>query len=496
MRRFPSLLLMIGLLGLFSISCDSTNDEKGTVTLTGQVLDSETNNPVANAVIRIPATEAFNRQEPDVILVETDELGQFSVPVRIEFTADLLIVATKDGFTTDQVTVLAIAGRSIEVPKLRILQTRKEDPASGSPSNLLLLSQSSSAIGVIESGSIEVASITFQVADSAGNPVNLDNSTLVRFSFGQQPGGNEFIAPTEAATDNNGIVTVNLSSGTKAGAVQIIAETTTSDGRTIRSKPVGVSIHGGLPDQTHFTLGPERYNFPGLLRSGITNPVSVIVGDKYANPVRPGTSVYFTTTHGVIEGSIGTNNEGRGTVNLISANPLPPDGVAMVEAETANDVNARVSSRFPVLFSGFIVIRVTPANAVLGQTYALEVTDQNGNPLAAGTSISVVAEGTKVKAVGNTDVTLDDTVFLACDPCSSNDILKGPGITEFTFRAVEDLRIDEDGSPTLETIKVRVTGPNGSLEVVMTAGGSIVPRTAGATVEMLPEGHALIRSGQ
>ena len=53
MRRYPPLLLlMLGLLGLFSISCDSADDESGTVTLTGQVLDAATNEPLANAFVR------------------------------------------------------------------------------------------------------------------------------------------------------------------------------------------------------------------------------------------------------------------------------------------------------------------------------------------------------------------------------------------------------------------------------------------------------------
>lgn len=480
MRRYPLLLLMLGLLGLFATGCDSADDESGTVTLTGQVLDNATSNPVPFAFVRVVPNDALD--ETDEILVEADAQGRFSVEVQILETTELRIMASKDAFSTDDVEVLAIAGRTIEVPTFRLTRTRSEDPKSGSPSNLLLLGQTNDVIGIIESGSAEVTSITFQVADSAGQAVTLDNETLVRFSFGQQPGGGEFIAPSEAMTDNNGQVTVNLSSGTRAGAVQVVAETV-FEGRTIRSKPVNVTIHGGLPDQGHFTVGPTLFNFPGLLASGITNSVNVIVGDKYANPVRPGTAVYFTTNYGVIEGSVGTNAQGRGSVTILSGNPFPPDGVAIVEAETANDEQGRVSGRFPLLFSGFIVIDVEPAVARLGQTYTLTVTDQNGNPLAQGTTIGVRAEGTKVKAVGNTDVTLDDTIFTGF---TAADIVRGPGITEFTFRAVEDLRIDEDGSPTIETLTINVAGPNGRLEVVLTPeGGEAMTRTEGAVLEQV-----------
>ncbi len=491
MKRYPPLLLLTLVLTALSLStgCDGASDESGTVTLMGQVLDAETNNPLANAFVRIVLNE--NLDEETDVLVETDAQGRFTVEVRVHVTTEVRIVATKDAFSTDTVTVLAIAGRTIEVPNFRLNRTRAEEPTSGSPSNILLVGQTHEAIGIIESGSVEVSRITFQVADSAGRPVTLENEAQVRFRFGQHPGGGEFIAPLQAPTDNSGKVTVNLSSGTRAGAVQVVAEADV-EGRTIRSRPVSVAIHGGLPDQAHFTLGPDRFNFPGLLIAGLTNPVSVIVGDKYANPVKPGTVVYFTTSHGVIEGSVETNTQGRGSVNLISGNPLPADGVAIVEAETADDQDRRVTSRFPVLFSGFIVVRVEPAVARLGETYRLTVTDQNDNPLAAGTNINVRADGTKVKATGNTNVTLDDTIFTGF---TYNDIVRGPGFTEFVFRAVEDRRLDEDGTPKIETITIRVSGPNGSLEVVLTAGGATT-RTQGARVELLPGGQALIRASE
>ncbi len=494
MRRLTPLLLILALGLAFGTGCDLSSEESGTVTLTGQVLERSTNEPIAGAFIRVIPTEGL--REFDEVIVETDENGRFSVEVKVDATIELRLVANDDEHSSETVVILAVAGRTVEVPTFRLTRTREEELESGTPSNILLVGQTNDTIGVIESGSVEITNVTFQVVDSAGRPITLDNEALVRFRLGQQPGGGEFIAPSEAPTDNSGIVTVNLSSGTKAGAVQVIAEFTKPDGSVVRSKPVNVTIHGGLPHQDHFTLGPDRFNFPGLLRFGLTNPVSVLVGDKYANPVRPGTSVYLTSTHGVIEGSIETNNQGQGSVNLISGNPLPPDGIAIVEAETAGNIDPndnaeqRVTSRFPVVFSGFIVLDVAPAQAILGQTYLLRVTDQNGNPLAEGTQISVRAQGTKVKAVGNTAVTLDDTIITGF---TYNDVVRGPGYTEFTFRVVEDLNIIETGSPTLEAVTIRVSGPNGSLEAVMTAGG-VQARTAGAHLEALPDGRAIVQA--
>lgn len=485
-----SLLLVVAGCDAFSNDDDSGSDG-GTVMLVGQVLDDATNNPVPGAFIRILP---FN-----TVPVETDAEGRYSLTVEIDSTMELNVTVSKDGFAANATNVLGLADRTVSVPTLRIKQIVEDELVSGKASNILLLSQSTQSIGVKEGGSEEVAQVTFQVADSLGRPVVLDNAALVHFSLGVQPGGGVFIFPESAVTDNNGQVTANLSSGTRAGAVQVIAEATV-DGRTIRSLPVSVSIHGGLPHEPHFTVGPTQFNFPGLTASGLTNGVSVIVGDQYANPVRPQTAVYFTTSHGIVQGSVLTDPDGRGTVNLISGNPFPPDGIGVVTATTADRNRAVVTGRTGVVWSGPPVVEISPTVARLGQTYSLRVTDGNNNPLAPGNTITVRVEGTKVKSVGNTSVEIDDTRFADLngdgDALDYEDVLRGPGITEFTFRAVEDLRLDEEtGSPVVESITVVVAGPNGKLEIVLSPAANIPQlRTKDARLDMTAPETAIIHA--
>ncbi|HEX7070830.1 MAG TPA: hypothetical protein VF190_08485 [Rhodothermales bacterium] len=487
LRLFAIATLALG--GLLFVGCDSAGDEDtgGVVTLTGRVLNLETNNPVPGAFVRVL---------PFDLLFEADEEGAYTAAVEIDSTMELQLTATANGFTSDNATILALAGRVIEVPTLRLRQIAESDPVSGAVSNILLLEQSAQSIGVKESGSQEVATIKFQAADSLGRPIILDHAIPVRFSFGEHPGGGEFLSPAEGRTDNNGQVTVNLSSGTRAGVVQIVAEAE-ADGRIIRSLPVAVSIHGGLPDETHFSLGPQRFNFPGLIAYGIENQVSVIVGDKYGNPARPGTSVYFTTSHGVIGGSTTTDNLGQGTTTLLSANPLPRNGIATITARTADENQDSVVAKIPVVFSGLPTITVEPATAELGQTYSLKVSDYLDNPLVANTVISVRAEGTKVKAVGNTNVVLGETGFIDGngdgDILDYEDVYRGPGATQFTFRAVEDLEVDETGNPTLETITISVSGENGSLEIVLTPSGGVFSPMKNAVIESISPGRATVR---
>ncbi|MDA0684030.1 MAG: hypothetical protein O3A57_06345 [Bacteroidetes bacterium] len=473
-------LLPVFLFAAFFVGCDALSsddpDNSGIVTLTGQVLNERTNNPIENGFIRIL---------PYDLLFEAAEDGSYTFDVDINSTMDLQVTANADGFLSESLPVLAIAGRTIQVPTFSLYPIAEETATSGKASNIILQTQSAGTMGVRESGSEEQVTLTFLLADSVANPVILKESAEVHFRFGAQPGGGELISPAVASTDNNGIATVVVSSGTKAGVVQLIAETTV-EGRLIRSQPIAITIHGGLPDQTHFSLGPALRNFPGLNAFGLTNIMSVIVGDKFSNPARVGTAVYFETSHGIIEGSTNTDEQGQGKVSLISANPLPADGVAHITARTADDQKNIVTSTIPVLFSGTPVIGVSPGTAQVNQVYNFSVMDYNGNPLSAGTSISVTLSGTAVRIGGTTSVLLDDTAFFG--GMDYEHVVRGPGITQFTFVVSENIDPSAPETPVVDSITISVSGPNGQLEVVLTGSGAPVTSSDDAQVRQRVDG--------
>ena len=479
--RFRSIFTLLALIiVVFSTGCDvfsSKDDGSGFVTLSGQVLNEATNNPISGAFIRVL---------PYDLLFEVTAEGTYSFDVEIDSTMELTVTATADGYQAVALPILALAGRVVEVPPFKLTQIVSEQATSGKASSIILESQTAAAIGVRESGSEELAAIIFQLADSLGNPIVLGQSTQVNFRFGVRPGGGEYLSPTSVKTDNNGQAMVNLSSGTRSGVVQVIAESTVG-GRLIRSQPVGITIHGGLPDQTHFSLGPARRNFPGLNANGLVNPISVIVGDKYSNPVRIGSAVYFDTSHGVIEGSTVTDAQGQGGVNLLSGNPLPADGIAHIHAYTADDQQNVVSDTTPVVFSGTPVITVNPGSASRNTTYNYTVMDYNGNPLVQGTSISVQVEGTAIKSAGHVSVQLDDTAFIG--GIDYEHVVRGPGITHFTFRVIDDVDPLNPETPTVDLISIKTSGPNGTLEVVMGGSGAPFSRTDGAQMRLMADGQ-------
>ncbi|MDX1741585.1 MAG: carboxypeptidase-like regulatory domain-containing protein, partial [Rhodothermales bacterium] len=173
MRRFPTFVLVVLLTGLFSAGCDlfGGDDESGTVTLIGRVLD-QNNDPIAGATITVLPM--------DELLGETGPEGDYTFDVNVDSTMDLVVVGRKTGFTQAQVNVAdAAAGNVVNVPIIRLTQVEEVSESSGYGANILLLSQDTQSIGVRESGSDEVATLRFQVTDSLGKPVTIDRKVTV-----------------------------------------------------------------------------------------------------------------------------------------------------------------------------------------------------------------------------------------------------------------------------------------------------------------------------
>jgi len=501
---FVLLCAVAGILALGS-GCDlSDDDDARTVTVSGRVLNAATQTPLPDVVVTIQFLTETEERETSAV---TDSTGQFSTEIELRSPTDVTFTASRGG--VDAEVTERISPELGEVEGIDLELALEEDESEpGQPTNITLSDQSTDVIRVQESGGPEVARLTFQVVDSTGTPIDVDQAVDVDFRFGQQP-GDATLTPESETTDGEGTATVNVASGTTAGIVQVVAETEKADGTAIRSKPVRVTVHGGLPNKCHFTVAPAQSNFPGLVTIGLENTITTIVGDKFGNPVVPGTSVSFSTNAGIIGGSTQTDDAGQGSVTLTSAEPLPADGVGTVRAETvgSDDFNTIVDpdncpdpaetgnenlivDTVPVVFSGRPELTVRPDSAAIDQTYELRVRDiENGNPLAPGTTISVEAEGSQVQATGNTDVTLDDTTIRddnGDDRFGAEDVVTGEGITDFTFRIAEDPDPENPDPPSIESVTISIGGPNGELEIVLTPSGrgssSAQTRTQGAAL--------------
>ena len=457
MKKYPLYIVLFLTSLYFYNGCEfgvqGENPTVSNVTLNGQVVESVTGNPLSNANILVVS--------PDTqVVASTGSDGKFSSVLGLYSSTNLNLIISKTGYVTDTISVFANAGTVINDLLVKLVQETNStggDNTSGHAASIYIYSQSAEGIGVKESGAIEAAQLVFQVLDSSGVPLSLSNAVNLNFSFGSNPDGGEYLYPITVKTNTLGRATVTLNSGTKAGAAQVIAQIN-SGTTTIKSKPVLISIYGGLPDQGHFEVASAKLNYPVYSIVGYSIPFTAYVGDKYSNPVRPGTSVYFETTSGIIEGSNLTDNLGTATVTLLTqpfpSNPNP--GFFIVTASTIDENNTTITSQTLRLLSGKPIISVNPTTFNIdnnsSQLFNYTVSDVNGNPMCEGTSIAVTVSEGNLKVEGDIAVKLPDT--------------QSKSYTMFSFTAY-DSQPDTVNS-TKATILINTSGPNGDAQFSIT----------------------------
>ncbi|MFH5886238.1 carboxypeptidase regulatory-like domain-containing protein [Halalkalibaculum sp. DA3122] len=447
-------------------ACGTADSDLESVSISGEVSNQNTGNPIEDAIVEI-INPAPLRQT-----ITTDSLGQFAFTIEADSSFSVTIEASRQGFNSKS-TTFKVAPET-DVTDLIIELLSETDPGDeggddeqvgGEPEGaaaIVLTGISNQAINIAETGDQVSSAFTFEVQDSAGRSLNREKAVDVQFSIISGPGGGEELIPQVAKTNAQGRVTSSLFSGNTAGPVKIQALVDRPEvGLTIRSKPVLIAIHGGFPDEDHFSIAPNKFNFEGYDINGVRNTVTVIVGDKFSNPVKPGTVVYFSTTGGVIQGSGETDEDGIVTADLISGEPRPTDdisgsagrpGYSTVTATTVDENDNRISKQINVVFSTRgALIDASPTTFDLspngGESFSYTVTDLNGNPMAAGTEISVEA-GEGIEVTGDSDFTLGNHLF------------PGPGATEFNF-SIRDTD-EESNDPASLTIKISVTTPSGN----------------------------------
>jgi len=453
---------------------DSITDPAGddTAVVRGTVTDTQ-GEPVAGADV-IAMSTTFGS-----ISATTDEEGryEFVLPVSVgESTTNYTLSASKSAFDPKSETIPLAAG-NVVVMNFVLGQAKGEDGDNGPPSesrsgpasNLVVYEVQSPSIGVTGGGYDETTRLVFEARDSNGVPVDLEHAVDVVFSILGGPGGGEFLSPATGRTNEDGQVSVTLNAGIRAGVVQITAEATVGD-RTIKSTPVKLSIHGGLPAQEHFGLASDRLNFPALHIVNARLGIVAVLGDKFSNPVRPGTNVYFRTNAGNIQTEIATDNDGVAPVQLISLGKninatVHGPGFGYVTAETRGENGVLVTDSVLVLLSGSPIITVDPFSFQIpnngSQSFNFTVADYNGNPMAEGQKITVdlelpqlsgTAKAPELILSGITDFTLPDTQSRAYTNYS---------FTLSVYGGDEDDVIEN----LLVTARILTTGPNGNVQL-------------------------------
>ncbi|MBU0507333.1 Ig-like domain-containing protein [bacterium] len=347
--------------------------------------------------------------------------------------------------------------------------------------NSIALAYFPNSVGVRGSGRNETLLITATVRDVNNNPVI--DGTGVYFNINNSPGGGDFLSSNGPIPTINGRATVSYNSGTRSGSVRIRSQclgiTAVSTEILIYAGPPYIGSIYSPCDSTHLSLAASPCNMFGMDVVGDTVRITALVGDRYRNPVTPGTAVYFTTSGGVITTATGyTDSSGFARVTLFSGNPLPTiprwintlsdpnrggpitctatppqPGVAKILATTAGvdeagdsvtvwaTTNVIFAYSQPQLYLREITVNGDPNERTLyiGQNALIRIAvyDYNYWPLVSGSTIRCTANH------GNT---YPNTIMAGC-----------PGDTSYVFSYFNNLTLQDDdaASPVLITVDTR-----------------------------------------
>jgi parallel beta-helix repeat protein len=206
--------------------------------------------------------------------------------------------------------------------------------------------------------------LTATVTIANGDPAA--DGTVVSFTSSL---GN--VSPVTATTVG-GVVTATLTS-TVAGVATVTATVNSLSATT------QVTFTAGAPFTLTLTAAPAT------LPVGNSSTLTATATDQFGNPVADGTTISFTTSLGTLSSATATTSGGNASVTLNSTLP----GVATVTA-TVGSLNATTLVTFTAGAPFTLTLTAVPATLPVGNSSTLTATatDQFGNPVADGTTIS------------------------------------------------------------------------------------------------------------
>lgn len=398
---------------------------------------------LSSTILTATVTDAFNNPVAAGTTVNfTTTLGALEAvtPTNAAGVATARLRAGR--FETGLARVTASSGDALRSVDVRFV--------SEAANHIVIVELDRPRIGIIGTGSPQTATLTLEVRDRNGIPVDSEHAATVSFTIVPTGGATDAtLAVTSAITNDRGRVAAVVRSGTKAGVVEVRAAI-----GGIVSQPIRVAVHGDLPDPDHFSISFERVNIEGLVYDGIRNGVTARVGDANGNPVPDSTAVWFRANYGLIQGSSFTDDHGEATVWEVTAGPHPPipggNGLVLITAQTIAKNGSYITTSGNVMWSGHTILEITgPASFNIPDGGSVVVTfrvrDANNNPLVGGTSIT--AEATVGAVGGDTNVVLPDT--------------QSQGYTFFSVTLSDDN--PGDGDPAqVTTLTIEVASRNGN----------------------------------
>ncbi len=347
---------------------------------------------------------------------------------------------------------------------------------SGDATNVIYISSDRQSIGIRGSGQSETATLRFQVRDDRGVAIDSLHKAYVRFTLNGparvvDPDSSSAdsvatLLPDSVLTDALGQASVTLHSGYFSGAVEVTGRV----GNGVAGRAIAVAITGGPPDAAHFAITSVRCVTTGIDGTPTdTTTLNVTLGDRFSNPVTPGTVVRFRSTGGVIEGSAVTDTLGLAQALLITTRPWPEGGVDTIVAQTVDYQNREILATTTLLVTGPTAAQFDTTDGWVipfggYRDFTLTVADRYLHSLSAGTEVTIVATAFDVRGNPLAGIvltgpgTVDPIILAECD-------LQ----TEFSVRLFNYI----SGLENIDlTVSATITSPNGNREVTTRGDGA------------------------
>ena len=280
---------------------------------------------------------------------KTSQTMTFTSPCISNGTSEIVSpITSSTGVFTTTYTAKGCEGTDVikaEVGALDSVGTVNVEPAnlgqvefvSAEPKNILLK-------GMSAAGMQHTSTVTFLIKNDVGGPLANTDVTFELVTPGAGDGGIT-LSSTAGKTNNEGVVSTILESGTVHTSVRVRA-TVTRGGITSSSESSALSISTGVADQNSLSLSLSKLNPAAWDYDGVEVDVNIIASDRYNSPVPNGTAVAFYTELGQISPSSCETLNGRCTVKWISSDPrdlgtndirYPHEGITTITAKVIGE---------------------------------------------------------------------------------------------------------------------------------------------------------------
>jgi hypothetical protein len=304
-----------GVIGVSVGSGNQTLSAGGTSTLTVNIV-SDTNSLVTNEINITFNSRCLAAREATL----TNNAGTSVTSISTENGEASLKYTAAGCVGADLITATATLGTSVRTATATI------NVAPDTVQSITFVDAVPTQLSLKGTGGIETSLVRFKVSGSTGAALkDVDvvlalNTTVGGLCLADPASSSTCAAQITAKTDNNGIASATVQSGSIPTPIRITATVTAAN---ISTQSNGLFVATGLPDQDSMSLSVATFNPRGWNVDGTKVALTIRMADAFNNPPPKDTAVTFITEGGKIDPGCTTDADGQCTVQWTSQEPKP-----------------------------------------------------------------------------------------------------------------------------------------------------------------------------